>query len=181
MANRFQKLIYYLSAETPILVVLALAWALQKSSWVPTVSISWQVPGVLLVMSVIMTLLFTAFFRKALSELSIMKIEGSEFKCVDGWLAAYVVTYLLPLASLLLGDVAWIVLGVVLVLLMLVLVFSDHVTPHPLLFCKGYHFYELKVDGLASDYKVISKKQIRNAKDIKKVSRVFEFLLIRTG
>lgn len=110
-----------------------------------------------------------------------MEIEGSEFKCVDGWLAAYVVTYLLPLASLLLGDVAWIVLGVVMVLLMLVLVFSDHVTPHPLLFCKGYHFYELKVDGLASDYKVISKKQIRNAKDIKKVSRVFEFLLIRTG
>ena len=181
MANRLQKLIYYLSAESPVMLVLGVLWLIQKSSWKAPVSISWRVPLVFLIISAVLILVFNAFFKKANSGLSVMNIEGSEFKCVDGWLVAYVVTYLLPFVSLALGDVVWIVFGIVVVLLMLVLVFSDHVTPHPLLFCKGYHFYELKVDGLASDYKVISKKQIRNAKDIKIVSRVFEFLLIRMG
>ena len=143
--------------------------------------LNWTVSIILIVVAIALIIVFNAFFKKAETELSVMDILGSEYKCIDGWLVGYVVSYLLPFASLALGDVIWIVLGVIIVLLMVILAFSDHVTPHPLLFCKGFHFYELKVEGLASDYKVISKKQIRNAKDIRKVSRVFEFLLIRMG
>lgn len=173
MANRFQKFIYYLSAEAPILFIFDIVWLIQKKTW--------KVPVTLFVIAVILIIIFSAFFKKAKSSLSILDVEGSEFRCIDGWLIAYVTTYLLPFTSLVLGDVCWVVLGILLLVVMVFLVFSDHVTPHPLLLCKGYHFYELKVEGLASDYKVISKKQIRDAKDIKKVSRVFEFLLIRMG
>ena len=181
MANRFQKLIYYLSAEAPVLMILALLWLIDKSKWDSPIKISWGVPIVFLLVAAFLIIAFNMFFKRALTTLSIMDISGSEYKCVDGWLTAYVASYLLPFTSLAIGDVVWIVLGVVVTFLMIILVFSDHVTPHPLLFVKGYHFYELKVEGLASDYKVISKKQIRNAKDIRKVSRVFEFLLIRMG
>lgn len=181
VANRFQKCIYYLSAEAPVLIVLAVLWFIQKSSFKKTLLFSWKVPILLIGVAILMIAIFNKFFKKAASELSIMEITGSEYKCVDGWLVGYAVSYLLPLASLTLGDMVWIVLGIVLLLLLIILTFSDHVTPHPLLFCKGYHFYELKVEGMASDYKVISKKQIRNAKDIRKVTRVFEFLLIRMG
>ncbi|MDO4808533.1 MAG: hypothetical protein Q4A04_01000 [Eubacteriales bacterium] len=181
MANRFQKFIYYISAESPVMIIFALLWILQKSSFTEPVFISWKIPTVLITIAVASILMFNCFFRKAKTDLSILQVTGSEFKCIDGWLFAYVVSYLLPFTSLAIGDVAWIVLVIILILLMLILVFSDYVTPHPLLFCKGYHFYELKTDGLASDYKVISKKQIRNVKDICKVSRVFEFLLIRKG
>ena len=87
----------------------------------------------------------------------------------------------IPFVLLMVGELRWIVLGILLLIILSVLVFSDYVTPHPVLFCMRYHFYELKVEGLASDYKVISKKQIRNAKDIRRVSRIFEFLLIRMG
>ena len=34
MANRFQKFIYYLSAEAPILFVLAIVWWIQKKNWI---------------------------------------------------------------------------------------------------------------------------------------------------
>ena len=181
MANRFQKFLYYLSAEAPVFMVFAVLWFIEKSTWSKPIKLNWKTPLILFTVSMVLIIVFYRFFKEAKANLSVMEIIGSEYKCVDGWLVAYVVSYLLPLASLAIGDVIWIVLGIVMGLLIFILVFSDYVTPHPLLFFKGYHFYELKVDGLASDYKVISKKQIRNAKDIKKVSRVFEFLLIRMG
>lgn len=181
MANRFQKFIYYLSTEAPVLIVLALVWLIKESTWDAPIQISWKIPLILIIAAIALIMVFNVFFKKAITTLSIMEISGSEFKCVDGWLIAFIVSYMLPFASLAIVDVVWIVLEAIVVLVMIVLVFSDHVTPHPLLFCKGFHFYELKVDGLASDYKVLSKKQIRDAKDIKKVSRVFEFLLIRMG
>ena len=173
MANRFQKFIYYLSAEAPILFVLAIVWWIQKKNWI--------VPLTLMVTGLVLIIFFDLFFKKARSSLSILEVEGSEYKCIDGWLIGYVTTYLFPFLSLLLGDVSWVIFGILLLFIMAILVFSDHITPHPLLFCMRYHFYEFKINGLASDYKVISRKQIRSAKDIKKVSRVFEFLLIRMG
>jgi len=171
MANRFQKFIYFLSAEAPIMFVFAAVWKVQKNSW--------KVPIISIVIGILLIILFEDFFRKAKSTLSVLDVEGSEFRCIDGWMMVYITTYLFPFVSLKFGDVSWIILGIILLIIMAILVFSDHVTPHPLLFFKGYHFYELKVERLASDYKVISKEQIRDVKDIKKVSRVFEFLLIR--
>lgn len=181
MANRFQKFIYYFSAEAPVLIVFAILWLWKKSKWTKPVSISWKTPALLVVASIVLIVLFNIFFNKAKSGLSVLEVKGTAFRSADGWLIAYVGSYLLPLASLAWGDVAWVVLAVVLFILMAILVFSDYVTPHPLLFCKGYHFYELDMDGAASGFTVISKKPIRNVNDFKKVSRVFEFLLIRMG
>ncbi len=141
--------------------------------------IQWKIPVLLFAIAVILLIAFNRFFMKAITSLSVMEVSGSDYECIDGRLVAYVVTYMLPFASLALGDVTWVVLGIIILLLMLILVFSDYVAPHPILFFQGFHFYELKIDGLASNYLVVSKKQIRNIKEIKKVSRVFEFLLIR--
>lgn len=181
MANRFQKFIYYFSAETPILLVLAIMWLVRKSSWKEPIMISWKMPTFLLIVSVFLVIVFISFFNRAKADLSLINITGTGYRSADRWLVAYGVTYLLPLTSIAWGDIDWVGLGAVLIILMLVLIFSDHVTPHPLLFCMGYHFYELDVVGAASGYTVISQKQIRNVADFKKVSRVFEFLLIRLG
>lgn len=181
MANRFQKFIYYFSAEAPILLVLSIMWLVEKSAWKKPIMISWKVPALLLIASVILVIAFVLFFNRAKADLSLINITGTDYRSADGWLVAYVGTYLLPLTSIGWGDIAWVVLASVLIILMLVLTFSDHVTPHPLLFCMGYHFYEVDVEGAASGYTVISKRQIRNVADFKKVSRVFEFLLIRLG
>ena len=173
MANRFQKFIYYLSAEAPVIILLAIWLLIQGQSPL--------VPVILFAIAILLLVAFVLFFRKAKNQLSILEVSGSKFKCIDGWLVGYIVTYLLPFVSLLVEDMVWIILWILLALLLIILVLSDHVTPHPLLFCRGYHFYELEVEGMASDYKVISKKQVRSVKDIRKASRVFEFLLIRMG
>lgn len=178
MANKFQKLVYYLSAVSPVLIVFSFLLFFEKSEWTEPRRVYWIVPSILLVVAVLLICAFNWFFKRCVTGLSIINVEGTSFKCIDGWLFVYVVTYLLPLSYIALGDVIWIVLFVVIVLLTIVFVFSDYVTPHPILFFKGFHFYELKVGGFA-DYIVISKKQIRNVKSIVKVSRVFEFLLIR--
>lgn len=181
MANRFQKFIYYLSAETPVLLVLGIMWLFEKSTWQKPIMISWKVPALLFIVSTILVIVFIAFFNRAKANLSIIIVKVTDYRSAEGWLVAYVVTYLLPLVSIVFGDVAWGVLATVLMILLVVLTFSDHVTPHPLLFFLGYHFYELDVDGAASGYIVISQKRIRNVADFNKVSRVFEFLLIRLG
>lgn len=181
MANRFQKFIYYLSAEAPVMIILAILWLWKKSTWTKPVMISWKVPVILVAIAILLIVIFNMFFNKTKAGLSVLNIKGTDFRSADGWLIAYVVTYLFPLASIAWGDVVWIVLAAVLLILMIVLVFSDYVTPHPLLFCRGYRFYELDVESAASGFTVISKKQIRNVDDFRKVSRVFEFLLIRMG
>jgi hypothetical protein len=42
----------------------------------------------------------------------------------------------------------------------------------------GYHFYQATAENGISNYVVISKRKIRHKKELKKVKRVFEFLLI---
>lgn len=178
MANRFQKFIYCITAEAPIFFVFAILWFTEKSKPNEPILTNLIIPSILFIIGVVLIVFFNIFFKMARTKLSIMEVSGSDFKSIDGWNAAYVVTYMFPLASLTFGDVVWPALGIIMILLMVVLVFSDYVTPHPLLVLR-YHFYELKIEGSASNYILISRKPIRNIKDIKKVSRVFEFLLIR--
>lgn len=171
MANRFQKLIYFLSAETPVLGVFAFVWYKKNSTW--------KVPLWLVVIAIILIVLFFGSFKKAKRNLSILDITGTDFHLVDERLVVYVITYLLPMAYFPFSDFIGSALITVLLILIIVLTFTDYVAPHPLLFCLGYHFYELSVEGAASGFIVVSKKQIRNIRDFQKVSRVFEFLLIR--
>ena len=181
MANRFQKFVYYSSAFVPVLIVFAIVLLIEKTTWTQQMKINWIIPVFLLVLAMILIIVFLLFFKKAKRDLPIMEIHGSEYECIDSWLVAYVIAYMLPFATLVLGDVIWVVLCIAMILLMAVLVFTDYATPHPILFCKGYHFYELKIEGSASNYIVISRKQIRSVDNIRKVSRVFEFLFIRLG
>lgn len=179
MANRFQKFIYFLSAETPALVIFAIVWIIKKSTWNKPIQISWKVPIWLIVISIMLIILFFVFFNKAKKNLSILDIKGTDFHLADERIVAYVITYLLPMASFPFSDFIVSVLIIVLFILIIVFTFTDYVAPHPLLFCLGYHFYELSVEGAASGFIVVSKKRIRNINDFQKVSRVFEFLLIR--
>lgn len=179
MANRFQKFIYYLTAEAPAFFVLGLIWFIKKSEWGKTIVLSWKVPVFLLFVTVFLIVLLIRFFKKAKSSLSIANVKGENFRSVDGWLVVYVVTYLLPLAYIPWGDVVWIVLILILLILMVVLTFSDIATPHPLLFGMGYHFYELNMKG-KTGFIIISKKQVQNVNEFKKVSQLFENLLIET-
>ena len=59
----------------------------------------------------------------------------------------------------------------------LVAPFVNSAVPNPFLFLRGYHFYQIGIQNGVSGYVLISKRKIRNAKEIKRVNWVFEFLL----
>lgn len=181
MANRFQKLIYYLSAEAPILIVFAVIWLIEKSTWTRPVSISWKVPIVLIGFSALFIVFFNCSFRSAMNNLQIIQVTGTKYTNGDSWIIAYVISYLLSLTSFKFGEYVKPVVGIVIAILLLLLTFTNYITPHPLLYLKGYRFYVLDVEDAASGYYLISKRKISNASEVKKVSRIFDFLLVKMG
>lgn len=173
MPNRIQKLLYFLSAEAPILIMLAIVWAIQNTDW--------KVPVLLISIAVVVILMFNFSFNYAKKNLPGIPVRVTDLANGDEWIVAYVISYLLPFASLVLNQyVAWIACFIVLIL-MVALTITDYVSPHPWLYLKGYHFYKISVEGANSGYYLISKQTLRKPKDVTYVSRVFEFLLIRNN
>jgi hypothetical protein len=181
MANRFQKLIYFLSAESPILVMVAIVWLIEKSTWIKPISISWKVPTLLIIVSVFLILTFNRAFNYGKENLQKTHVTCSDISGGDAWIVAYIITYMLPLAEFQFGEIIKPVVGIMIVLLLMTMTFTDFMTPHPILYLRGYHFYSLDVEGAHNDYHLVSKKKIKRASDVKEVSQIFEFLLLRQG
>lgn len=182
MSNRLQKGIYYLSAASPILIVSAIVWIIKKSSWTDPVSISWEIPALLLAISALSIAAFIVSFQFGKRNLQIITVNGTNISNGDGWIVAFAGTYLIPLLSFPFGESSGVTVSIAAAVLMLtVLTFTDYVTPHPLLYLCNYHFYRLDVEGAQSDYCLISKKQLKHAADVKSVSQIFDGLLLRRG
>lgn len=96
----------------------------------------------------------------------------------DGWMVAYIISYMLPFASMAIDDFDAIVCGIIAAALIVIIPFVNSATPNPLLFLRRYHFYEISAENGVSGYLLICKRNLRNAKHITTVKRVFEFLLI---
>lgn len=176
MPNRLQKLLYYLSAESPILIVYAFVWIIKKTT------ADWKsllYPCVLIFLAIVVIILFNRSFDYANKNLPEISINIIEINSDDRMLVAYVVSYLVPLISLTLNELIAPIAVIVFVLLMVVLTFTDYVSPHMILFFRGYHFYEVNVEGAQHNMKLVSRKRLRKIADVKMVNRVFEFLLIR--
>jgi len=179
MANRLQKFIYIVSAESPILIFFGIVWLIEKSSWTKPFVISWKIPLLLMIIAVISVVIFNISFNYGKKHLQTIQITGTNISCGDGWIVAYVVSYLLPFASFQFGTYIKPVLAFILPLLLIILTFTDYAIPHPWLYMRKYHFYSLDVEGAASGYHLISRKKLRRASDVKSVSQIFEFLLLR--
>jgi len=149
----------------------ALVWYIQYKTWL--------VPAVLLAVATTVTVLFAVCFSYGKKNCSIKSINVTSIYSKDLWLVAYVIAYLFPFANMVMSDFHIVLLVVVVLMLGLVIVPSIMALPNILLFVVGYHFYEIGTETGVSDYLLISKRRrIRNRKDIRRVTRVFEKLLI---
>ena len=181
MGNRFQKLIYFLSAESPILIMFAIVWLIEKSTWTKPINISWKVPALLIIVSILLIIIFNRSFNYGKENLQKIHVTGTDISGGDAWIVAYIATYLLPLTEFQFGGLIKPIVGIVIVLLLITMTFTDFVTPHPILYLRGYHFYSLDVEGAYNDYHLVSKKRLKRASDVHEVSQIFEFLLLRQG
>lgn len=181
MANRIQKLLYFLSAESPILIMFAIVWLIEKSTWSKPISISWKIPTILITLSVLLIIAFNYSFDYGKKNLQTIPVSATEISGGDEWIVAYIISYILPLAEFQFGEMIKPVVGAAVLMLLVVLTFTDYMTPHPILYLRRYHFYKLDIEGAHAGYNLISKKKLKRSSDVRKVSQVFEFLLLRQG
>lgn len=155
MANGLQRAIYNLAHAVPLAVMTALAWWIEFQTW--------HLPIILLSAAIIVTTLFTICFHYGKNNCSIKNINVSKIISKDTWLVAYVLSYILPFAYMVMSDYHVISLIVVLLMLVLVVFPAIMALPNILLFFAGYHFYELETETGVGDYILISKRRrIRN-------------------
>jgi len=177
MPNIIQKWIYNLSAAAPLCLVFAVTWFLQKH----TERGAWIIPAICVAISIGLIVLFKVSFDYCRRNLPPIEIRINEFAPHDAWIIAYIISYVLPFASIVFNDFSPILSGAIAIVIILVAPFVNSATPNPLLFLWGYHFYLVKAEHGASDFVLIRKRVLRNKKEVKYVYRIFEFLLLDGG
>lgn len=170
MANTIQKLLYFFSAIAPVCITFSVVLIIQGKGIV--------FPVMLIVASVIGVVLFIVSFRYGNKNIAPMTIRVTDVSTSDLWMLGYVFSYLLPLGNIVIDEWNLSILVGMSLIIGVVIPFINCAIPHPLLFFRGYHFYNLTTENGISSYILISKRKVRNKKEIKLVGRIFEFLLI---
>ena len=170
MANTIQKLLYFFSAISPVCITFSVVWIIQGKGI--------MFPAILVSASVIGVVLFIVSFRYGYKNIAPMTIRVTDVSTGDLWILGYVFSYLLPLGNMVIAEWNLFILAGISLTIGVVIPFINCAISHPLLFFRGYHFYNLTTENGISSYILISKKKIRNKKEIKLVGRIFEFLLI---
>lgn len=170
MANNFQKILYNLSATVPLCFSFSVVWYLQKH----TILVSL----IFLIIGIILTGFFNLSFSYGKKSLAPIKIRTSDISPNDGWIIAYVISYILPFANVVIDEFNLLLCGGIAFLLIIIAPFINTAIPNPILFVKGYHFYQVSAENGVSGYVLISRRKLRRKQDLKVVNRIFEFLLI---
>lgn len=170
MANNLQKLIYNLSTASPLCFTFGMLWYIQNHTWEAPV-ISGCIGGVLM-------LFFAWSFWFGKKHAAPIAIQVTDLSPHDGWVMAYIVSYMIPFASMKIEDFDAIICGIIGLAVILIIPFVNSAIPNPLLVLRGYHFYQIGSETGVSGYVLISKRKLRKATDIRTVKRIFEFLLV---
>lgn len=172
MANNLQKLIYNLSAISPLCFVFAVLWYIQKQTLI--------VPIICAGIGIILILCLAVSFSYGKKHIAPIIIRVTDISPHDGWVVAYIISYIIPFASMAIKDFDIVICGIIAVILIVIVPFVNSAIPNPLLMCRKYHFYQISEENGVSGYLFISKRRLRKANDIKTIKRVFDFLLIDT-
>lgn len=170
MANRLQLLIYRLSAAVPLAFVFAVVWYQDKGTiLVPVLCV-----GIGLVIITIFAFLFI-YGKRHIAPVAINVIEIAP---KDSWIVGYIISYLLPFASIALIDFDVSISVIIALIILIIMPFGNSASPHPLLFLCGYHFYSIGAQNGVKEYILISKRKLRKNSDVTFVKRIFEYLLL---
>ncbi len=175
MANKLQKIIYVLSSFSPVLITFDIVWWWQGGHKLQTVNITQ-----ILILGIAVAAIIALFisFRFARGALAIETVQLNGFVSTDMWVLAYIGTYILPFGSLLISDFHIKILAVIILILLIVVSIANIKLPNPLLMMKGYHFFNVGVEGAASDYVFISRRKLQGPDNVHYVKQLFNFILI---
>lgn len=172
MANHFQRVILNASSLAPILIIFGILWAVQNKSF--------TIPFVCCDIGICIILLSIICFIKTKKALSVIEISVTNIKNNDKWVLAFFITYCIPLVTLIISDINFIVLTIVSAAVLTAILLTNIVLPNPFLFAMRYHTYDASTNN-GIDYIIVSKRTIRNSNQVKYVKRMYEYFLIDEG
>ena len=128
----------------------------------------------------ILLITFECSFYYGLHELAPITIRATNIAPYNAWIVPYMISYIFPLTSMLITDLNLTICCVIGILIVFITLRVNTISPTPILFLfQGYKYYKVATENGISDYTLISKrKNIRNVKELRKVKRIFEYLLI---
>ena len=170
MPNLLQKCIYNLSSVAPLCLSFAFVWWTEKKTRL--------LPLVCLAVFVVLLFLFTTSFLYCKKNVPPISTRVNDISPLDAWIVTYIISYMLPFASIVFDDFNATFSGIVALAIVVAAPFVNSAIPNPLLFFCGYHFYHVSTENGVSDYVLITKRKLRNNKAIKHTKRLFEFLLL---
>ncbi len=169
MLSKLSKLFLTSTSLAPLFLTL----------WFIEFSTNWDFGAGLrfLIIAIILTTICGVLIFIAKSKLESFPIQVSSIKTADKEIIGFVLVYLLPLISKSALEINNSVLYFIL-FLFFIIVFTTHSYHfNPLLGFWGYHFYEVTISGEIS-YVLISRKDLRNCKEINKVVLLSEYIIL---
>ena len=171
MANFVQRLLYNLSAVTPVSIVFLIVWIIQKKTYIlPLITV--------LVFTLVLVFSRVSFWH-ARKNVSTTRVRVVKATPKDGWIVLYIVSYLIPFVNMNIKDTNLVLLGIMSALIVIVLGYTSVAIPNPVLLFMRYHFYEIESATGISGQVLITRRKIRTV-DAINVKQIYEFLLLET-
>ncbi len=161
-----------MSVASPLLIIFAFVWYIQKEEW--------TIPIICIAVSIVLILCLLRMFTYGKKHLAPITIRTNDISPSDSWVVVYIITYIMPFASMIINNLNLIVCTIVAFAIVIVAAFVNTAIPNPILFFLRYHFYSVGAENGISRYVLISKRKLRKKQDLKVVNRIFEFLLLDT-
>ena len=172
MGNRYQKLLYQLSALSPVLGTGSYVWCLEQGDF--------RLFYVCLVLILALNLCFWKSFSVMKKSLPTRNIRVSDLQHKGSWAISYILSYLVPLANLVFSTVNLRMYVLLSLLILLALQFLPLAIANPMLSIVGYRFYSVSTEPGNPGFMLISRRTLREKHEIHTVVQIFDNLLLDT-
>ncbi|MBE6731715.1 MAG: hypothetical protein E7564_08510 [Ruminococcaceae bacterium] len=186
MANKAQKLLFNLSTMSPLVLIFAIVYWLEKDVKLFSEQedkIQINVTAVALIMFISISVAFSFysswFVRACNKKLERIPIGVDGVVPNDTWVIVVLLSYALPAAGVVFKELNIYISIVVILLWILFLALSNTILPNPILMLQGYHFYKITtVDGSSDIILLSRRKSIQNRSAVNTVMIAFHYLAI---
>jgi len=175
MISRFLEHVFVMTSVSPVFLAIWMGKFIKTENYMN--GLFW------LLLFIILIPLSWGIIKFSEKKLEILPIRVKSVAPADREVAAFLIAYILPILSLVNLDL-WTILFIVGLLYVSMLTTSNyHFNPVLSLFF-GYHYYEVEIEegnGEKTTYVLMTKKTIRNAKNIRKIVQVSDYMLMEVN
>ena len=186
MANKLQKLLFNLSTMSPLVMIFAIVYWLEKDVRIFSKQenkIQINIVAIVLITIIFISVVYSFysiwFIKECYKKLERIPIGVENIVPNDNWVIAVLLSYVLPAAGIVFKDINIYISIAVILFWVIFLALSNTILPNPLLMLRGFHFYKITtVDGSSDIFLLSKRKSIQNRNIVNTVMIAFNYLAI---